>query len=120
MSQRQFIGKLGEQAAWRWYRQHGFGLLAQNYTTRLGELDLVVQKGPLLVFAEVRTRQLGGMLTPAQSITAAKRRRLAAAAQLYLAQLGQEPQAVRFDLVEVYCQKDQVVQVHCMENALGE
>lgn len=117
---RRLTGILGEETAAKYYRAKGYTLLAANFRTRQGELDLVVQKGSLLVFAEVKTRQSDTALRPAEAVTPAKQRRLLAAARAYLAQLGQEPDAIRFDVVEVFCQNGKAIRVNCMENAFWE
>jgi putative endonuclease len=91
-------GAAGERAAERLLVQGGLRIVARNYRTRMGEIDLVAQDGDVLVFVEVRLRageRFGGA---AASIGPAKQRRLAAAAQLYLARLGRAPRC-RFDVV---------------------
>ena len=40
-------------------RARGFTLLARNYRTRRGEIDLIASEGDTLVFLEVKTQQLG-------------------------------------------------------------
>lgn len=42
-------------AAWS-YRFRGFRLLAQRYKTPVGEIDLVMRRGNLVVFVEVKAR----------------------------------------------------------------
>ncbi|MEO8508282.1 MAG: YraN family protein [Betaproteobacteria bacterium] len=76
----------------------GLVLVARNFRTRQGEIDLIVRDRDTLVFVEVRLRARSGYGGAAASITAAKRTRLVAAAQAYLAQLGREPPC-RFDAV---------------------
>ena len=43
-----------EQRAWVELERAGLKLLARNYTTRHGELDLVMRDGNTVVFVEVR------------------------------------------------------------------
>jgi putative endonuclease len=79
----------------------GLKLLARNWRCRHGEIDLVAEEGGTLVFAEVRLRRglrCGGA---AESITAAKRARLLAAAGAFLAQRAPGgPEAdCRFDVL---------------------
>lgn len=72
--------------------------MARNFRTRHGEIDLVMRDGETLVFVEVRLRSTARFGGAAASITGAKRARLVAAAEGYLAQLGREPPC-RFDAV---------------------
>ena len=78
-------------------RKAGLRILARNWRCRHGEIDLVAEEGRTLVFAEVRLRQDGRFGGAAESITAAKRSRLLAAARLYL---SRRPEAdCRFDVL---------------------
>src|SRR5205085_5297238 len=77
-------------------RAAGLRLLERNWRCRLGEIDLIAEEGRMVVFAEVRMRSGGGFGGAAESVTAAKRARLIAAARLYLTR---RPQAeCRFDV----------------------
>lgn len=96
----QATGLDAEDAAAALLARHGLEILARNYRTRLGEIDLVARDGETLVFVEVRSRasdRFGGAL---ESVTAAKRHRLVAAARQYLSLLRREPPC-RFDVVTV-------------------
>ena len=63
----------------------GLRLLARNWRCRHGEIDLIAEERGMLVFAEVRMRSRPGFGGAGESVTAAKRQRLLAAARLYLA-----------------------------------
>lgn len=88
-SPRQQDGLEAEELAARFLAARGVAILERNYRTRFGEIDLIARDGATLVFVEVRRRRSsrpwGGA---AASVDPAKRRRLEAAAQLYLAGLG--------------------------------
>jgi putative endonuclease len=75
----------------------GLRILARNWRCRFGEIDLVAKEGAILVFAEVRLRRDAAFGGAAESITAAKRERLLAAARLYLA--GRGSVDCRFDVL---------------------
>ena len=65
-------------------RAAGLRLVERNWRCRLGEIDLIAEDGRMLVFAEVRMRTGPGFGGAGESVTAAKRARLLAAARLYL------------------------------------
>jgi putative endonuclease len=65
-------------------RGYGLRILERNWHCRHGEIDLVAEEGGTLVFAEVRLRNARSFGGAAESVTAAKRARLVAAARLYL------------------------------------
>ena len=77
---------------------HGLVILARNYRTRLGEIDVIAREGEVLVFVEVRLRSDGRFGGAIESITPRKQRRIAAAANLYLRQFPRAPRC-RFDVV---------------------
>jgi len=94
----QAVGDAGEERAARFLEAQGMAIVARNYRTRLGEIDLIARDGDVLVFVEVRLRAGEGFGGAAASIGPAKQRRLAAAAGAYLARLGRAPRC-RFDVV---------------------
>jgi putative endonuclease len=96
-------GHRGEAAAARWYQKQGCRLLAHNFHTRMGELDVVVQEPDgTIVICEVKTRAEGSLASPAEAVDRPKQRRLIRAAQYYLQQNGLSDAPVRFDVAEVF------------------
>lgn len=91
-------GACAEQLAAEFLQARGLKLLQQNYRCRYGEIDLILQDGATLVFAEVRLRSRDDFGGAAASIDAAKRVRLVRAAQHYLMALERTP-SCRFDAV---------------------
>jgi putative endonuclease len=93
-------GAAFEQRACDELERAGLKLLARNYTTRYGELDLVMRHADVVVFVEVRHRLRAEYGDAATSITAAKQMKLIQTAQLWLAAHPQYAQrACRFDVV---------------------
>jgi len=90
-------GTQAEEICAQLLRKAGLRVLARNWRCRLGEIDLVAEEGGTLVFAEVRLRRGERFGGAGESITAAKRARLIAAARLYLA--GGRERACRFDVL---------------------
>ena len=114
---RKTAGIMGEVAAAKLYRKAGYQLLASNFRTRQGEIDLVAEGQGCLVFAEVKTREEGGLVTPREAVTPAKQHRIIAAAKGYLEKFGDSGRPIRFDVVEVYYSGDAVTRVEQIENA---
>jgi putative endonuclease len=94
----QAAGYAAEEKAARFLAANGLAIVARNFRTRLGEIDLVARDGETLVFVEVRLRTNPHFGGAAGSVDRSKRSRLAAAAGQYLASLGAEPPC-RFDVV---------------------
>ena len=89
-------GARAEDLCARLLQGAGLRVLARNWRCRHGEIDLIAEEGGTLVFAEVRMRSGGGFGGAAESVTAAKRGRLLAAARLYLSRRPEVP--TRFDV----------------------
>jgi putative endonuclease len=77
-------------------RAAGLVLIERNWRCRLGEIDLIAEDRGVLVFAEVRMRRAFAFGGAGESVTAAKRARLLAAARLYLARRPES--RCRFDV----------------------
>lgn len=116
----QTTGRMGEAYAARCLERAGYRILAQNYHSRFGEIDIIAESGPYIVFVEVKTRAVGCFGAPAEAVHAVKQRRLLQTAECYLLQhpSGRQP---RFDVFEVYTAPDGGVTGHNhLENAFGE
>jgi putative endonuclease len=95
------FGALGEEAAAGLLRASGYRIVARNHRCRLGEIDIIAEKGELLVFVEVRTRATSLFGGPEETVDARKQRRVIAAARDYLAQRRGRAKAARFDVIAV-------------------
>jgi putative endonuclease len=78
------LGNFGEAAAAAYLTRQGYHLLARQWRTSIGEIDLVARLGTQLVFVEVRTRRGAAYGSPEESITASKQARLMRLAYAYL------------------------------------
>ncbi|HEU5439351.1 MAG TPA: YraN family protein [Ktedonobacterales bacterium] len=102
-SGRKRLGDAGERLAAGWLERRGYAIRARNWRCPYGELDLVAERDGALVFVEVKTRRGERMGTPEEAVTPAKRRRLAASAACYLAEVatGADDRAYRIDVIAV-------------------
>jgi putative endonuclease len=119
---RRTLGAKGERLAARHLEARGYEVVARNFRTRFGELDLVARDERFLVFCEVKTRiarsvplpggavGAGGVPGPANSlgpfasIGARKQRQVRAIAREWLAQgllEGTRPPEIRFDAIGI-------------------
>jgi putative endonuclease len=98
-------GKTGEQLACDYLQSRGLKLLSRNYTSRFGEIDLVMQDGDAVVFVEVRYRKNRSFGGAAVSVTPQKQQRIIKTALYYLQQLSVN-QSARFDVVAIEGQGD--------------
>jgi putative endonuclease len=93
-------GAAFEQRACAALEQAGLHLLAHNYLTRRGELDLVMRDDDTIVFVEVRYRRSATHGNATASVTARKRERVILAARQWLGAHPEHAQRpCRFDVV---------------------
>src|SRR3954451_5445305 len=101
-------GELGETIAEQHLQHRGYRILARNFRTRFGELDLIAADERTLVFCEVKTRlsgSLGGPAAGRDAIARRKRTRLRQMPRQWLAETegGDRPRPddLRFDAIGV-------------------
>ncbi len=104
---RQALGRRGEQLAAEHLERLGFAIVARNYRTRHGELDLVAFGDDTLVFAEVKSRREGGG-RPWDSLHQRKRLQVRRMAAAYLNKEPDRPRggSLRFDAIGVVLRAD--------------
>ncbi len=91
-------GSAAEQQALKWLKKQGLSLEQQNYQCRQGEIDLIMRDGEVLVFVEVRYRSHPDFGSAAESVTAAKQRKLLRTAAHFLQRQAHTPPC-RFDII---------------------
>ena len=99
------IGDKAEKRALQYLRSCGLGLLQQNYSSRFGEIDLIMQdtRGDesTIVFIEVKYRSSADFGGGLASITHSKQEKLRKTALLFLQKHHSHDQACRFDVIVV-------------------
>lgn len=114
---KQVSGDFGEDIAAAHLAQHGYAIIARNFRTRLGEIDLIAQSEHCLVFVEVKLRKVGARVGGAESVTPAKQAKLRLAAEAYL---QQHPVDIpcRFDVLAIETAPNgQVAAIQWIEHA---
>jgi putative endonuclease len=87
MSRRQqTVGKWGEAMAAAFLLAKGYTIIAHNYRTPYGEIDMVTCCAGATIFVEVKTRTTHTYGYPEDSITPRKQAHLTAAAEHYTQQ----------------------------------
>jgi putative endonuclease len=96
-----WFGNRGERLAARFLRRQGYRILARQYRTPLGEIDLIAQDGDCVVFVEVKTRRSDQAGHPVEAVTPAKQTQLARLALVFLKQRRLLACRARFDVVAI-------------------
>ena len=95
------IGRLGEQQAAAFFARGGYKILARNYRTRYGEIDLICADAQYVVFVEVKARTGDRFGAPREAVTHAKQQKIIRTAQQWLMEHPTDRQP-RFDVAEVW------------------
>lgn len=93
-------GAAGEVIAARYLRKKGYTLLAANYRTRFGEIDIIAADKKYIAFVEVKLRSGVAIYTPEEAVTPQKQQRIVKAAMQYL-QLHPSDLQPRFDVIAI-------------------
>jgi putative endonuclease len=115
---RQRLGRMGEDYVAARLSERGWEIVARNWRTRRGEIDLVAIDGESLVLCEVRTRRAAS-IPPEESLTGKKQLQLARMGEAYVsATRWQGPWRVDVAAVELDA-RDVVTRFAYYEDAVG-
>ena len=92
-------GRAGEDKAVAHLKSRGFTIVARNYRTNGGEIDIVAQKDKLLVFVEVKARSSEAHGAAVYAVTPAKQRKIVLAATQFIKEKSPEFDSIRFDVI---------------------
>ena len=95
------LGESGERLARRHLLSLGCSILAANYRSQWGEVDIVARHKDTILFVEVKTRRSTSFGVPEESITPAKTEKLIATAETYLEEHNLSNHHWRIDLITV-------------------
>jgi putative endonuclease len=95
------LGKRGEEAAVGLLKGNGYKILARNYKTRLGEIDIIASDKDTLCFIEVKTRQSDRFGSPQEAVLRSKQRQIAKVALSFLKEKNLLDKKARFDVVSI-------------------
>lgn len=98
----QIIGFQAEQDAFKFLEKRGLILLARNYRSPLGEIDLIMRDHHTVVFIEVRKRTKNHFGTASETVTRAKQQKIISTATHYLQkQQWFDKVLCRFDIIGI-------------------
>ena len=99
-TQQQF-GRQSELLAAKFLVKQGYKILASNYSTPAGEIDIIAKEKDVIVFVEVKARRSDRYGSPERAITKTKQRKISMVALSYLKENRQSNAKARFDVVTV-------------------
>ena len=96
------LGRQGEEAAAVFLKEAGYEILARNFRTPRGEIDIVAGTGQTVAFIEVKTRRTRRFGRPAAAVDYRKQQKIIQSARWFLRQRHLDGCLCRFDVIEVY------------------
>ncbi len=95
------VGRYFERVAAEMLAADGWSIEGRNVRFGRREIDLVVRRGHLVAFVEVKARRGPDCGDPLEAITAHKRREIEAVARWWIQRFGRPDDVYRFDAVAV-------------------
>lgn len=95
------LGKSGEDAAAGYLEENGYKILARNYKTKLGEIDIIACDKDTFAFIEVKARRSDIRGLPFEAVSGVKQRQIAKSAIVFLKENKFLGKKARFDVVSV-------------------
>jgi putative endonuclease len=119
-AERQALGVLGERCAERWLVARGWRVLGRRFRSGHRDLDLVVGRGDVVAFVEVKARRGRGrgrgqgqpFGSPVEAVGWRKQRELVRSAQVWVDRHGRGERTYRFDVIGVVFEGSRVLIEH--------
>lgn len=113
---RKVIGRRGEELAAEYLITKGWKLIARNWSTKVGELDIVADDGTQLIFIEVRTTTSQQYGLGFQSVNYRKQQQVRRLALQFVQQQNKGHLPIRFDVISVLLSKEgQLIDIKHLE-----
>lgn len=92
-------GTLYEVKALEFLEGKGYRLLEKNFRSKYGEIDIIVKKGEIIIFVEVKYRKTNRFGSGLDSVNVKKQRRIYLTAMKYIQDKNLKDAEFRFDLI---------------------
>jgi len=109
-SNNKIIGNKGEKLVAKKYKKLGFKKISNNYSSKVGEIDLIFFKKNKYIFVEVKTRSDLTFTVPEFSVNYKKRKKIIKTAEIFLLEnkINIKKFNLRFDVAIVNNQTDDI------------
>ena len=94
-------GHGGEEKAVEYLKNKNYVILATNFKTKIGEIDIIAKEKDAIVFVEVKTRKNDMFGLPREAVTYHKQNKIRQVAVQYLKSHGGLNQSCRFDVIDI-------------------
>lgn len=107
-----------ESAVENWLKSKGNAIIARNFRTRHGEIDIIAADDEYIMFIEVKAKKSDDFGAPREVVDLRKQQKICKTAAIYLAENLHDLQP-RFDVAEVYInhENDVISRINYIKNA---
>lgn len=117
LNKHQIFGKIGEAVATNYLKKNKYKILATNYITPLGEIDIVAKQGSIFVFVEVKTRASKAFGLPQEAVNRRKQYHIENSAVIFMKRHKIQDVDYRFDIIEIIGTPPNNLEINHIENA---
>lgn len=115
------IGRRGEQWVKSFFQNKGYEIIAENYHTTYGEIDLIIRLNNELIFVEVKSRSNLSFGYPETAISKRKLEHMANSAEAFLAEHPEITCSWRIDVIALnFDQKNIEPEMEWFENVIDQ
>lgn len=111
------LGKWGEKLARTYLLHRGYTILAENYHSRYGEIDIIARLRQEIVFIEVKTRKNNRFCQPLEAVNYSKQQKLILTAQHYITLNYSEHFNYRFDVIDIIFNRGENYEINHLKGA---
>ena len=114
-------GKLGESYVCDYLKEKGYKIVATNFSSRYGEIDIIAQNQKFIVFVEVKTRVSNSLTGGFERITKSKINKITKTIYCYLSK-NETTLQPRIDCAEVLVNPNDngLIKINYIENAVEQ
>ena len=116
-SERQLLGLDGERLALAYLTACDWAVEAHRFRVGRHDADLIVRRGSLVAFVEVKTRRSGTCGSGLESVSRLKQRSIQRVAAFWALRHGREGDHYRFDLIAVDAEGEGAPRIEHVEDA---
>jgi DNA processing protein len=111
------LGNFGEKIVAKYLESLDYEIIAKNFKTKFGEIDIVALDKNEFTFIEVKTRTSNKYGRPVEAVNKVKEKHIILASKYFIYKNRLENQFIRYDIIEVYALKNQKVIINHIKNA---
>jgi putative endonuclease len=116
---KQSLGRWGEELAVKYLSENGYTIVARNYHTKHGELDIIAQKDDLIYFVEVKTRSNSAYGFPEEAVTPRKQSHMMMAAESFFKSHPMGFETWQFDIIAILKRTGQEAEIVHIQNVIS-